>query len=220
MSLTWGEYRTIIRRTVLNDVDSTTWPSNDTLLDCLGWALDAFCVHTAAPTSVVYTSLTREIPVPDNLFSDLEDTGAFYLVSSSTPFFVPPLHLKDYEDTQNISFAVYGNTLTLTETPPTGATGKLYYFAYYNKPVVDADTIDIPRWALNAVAHLVGSYALSQQAMLIANINMWKSREDSGTPVQNAIEVQQRWMFKVYESELARFPNQNRENYYQRLIVV
>lgn len=220
MSLTWGEYRTIIRRTVLNDVDSTTWPSDDTLLDCLGWALDAFCMHTAAPTSVVYTSVTRELPVPGNLFSDLEDTGALYLVRSSTPYAVPALHLLDYQSTVDMAFAVYGNTITLTAEPSGASSAKLYYFAYYNKPVADADTIDIPRWAYNAVAHLVGSYALSQQAMLIANINMWKSKEDSGTPVQNAIEVQQRWMFKVYENELSRFPNQNRENYYQRLIVV
>lgn len=219
MALTWGEYRTIIRRTILNDRENTNWPNNDTLLDCIGWALDAFCAHTAVPTSIVYTSVSQQFTAPENLFGDLASTGRLYLTTSSRFVAIPSLDLLAKEDT-GLVFSVYGDNVVLSEDPSTlYSGGKLFYFAYYNHPVLDSDTIDIPVWARNAVAHLVGAYAITQNAMLIAQINQWKSREDAGTPVQNAIEVQQKWMLKFYENELARYPNQKRENYYERLLV-
>lgn len=219
MSLAWGDYRTVIQRTILHDTAQTVW-QDDLLLDCIGWALDAFCVHTAQPTSVVYDPAQQQNALPADIFASMEDTAALYLINTSRVYLVEPLQPLNYENTRDLSYAAYGNGFTLTQTPPDSSTLQLFYFAYYPHPVSDDDLITIPQWAYNAVAHLVGSYAHTSVAVQSAGIDRFKDkRTDSGSPEDNALRAQQKWMFQVYENELARFPNQNRENYYERLIV-
>lgn len=220
MSLTWADYRTTIRRSILKDPSASTW-SNDVLADICKWAQDTFCAHTALPTSFIYTSAQQEMTLPDNVFSDVETTGKLYFLpsdGSESVYLVPSLSLGSNQDDINLAFSVWGDTISLNAVPDAG-TMKLLYFTFYPAPTGDSSLILIPRWALHAVAHLIGALAMTPEAVQSAEIDRWKDRSDSGYPDDNALRSQQQWMLKVYQNELDRFRRQDRENYYNKVIV-
>lgn len=220
MSMTWGNFRTIIRRSILKDPNKTTWTDDSVLLDLFGWAQDSFCAHTAVPTSITIDPAVQTNNLPANLFADLEDTGALYYINGTNVSIIPPAKPLDYGATRDVTFTVFGDTFILTAEPDPSTSLKLFYFAYYPTPTSDDSLITLPRWSYNAVAHLVGALAHTSVSVQSAGIDRWKDRRtDSGTPEDNALRVQQQWMFKVYENELARYPNQSRENYYAHMIV-
>lgn len=210
MTLLWSDYRTQIRRSILKDPSATTW-ANDVLADLCGWALDTFCTHTAAVTASTFDPV-REIPVPENLFGDVEQEAILYFWrDDQVPVVVRPLISPSSYSVSSPTFTEWNKVLTLSADPPTNANMTLRYFAHYNHPVQDADTIDIPPWAYYPVAFLVGAYAMTGVAIQSANIRQWNDKRDSGTPEDNSLRVQQGHMLRVYESEIARHPTQDRK---------
>jgi len=215
--LTWADYRTQIRRSILNDEDSNTW-GDEVLLDLCGWALDAFCAHTAAASAVTFEP-AQELELPENLYSDVETTGVlYYRRESSAPVVIPSARLFDFADTKEISYTIWGNTLTLSADPPTDISLVLRYFALWDHPSADESEIPIPAWSRGAVAHLVGAYAQTSTGIQSANIDRWKDRRDSGNPEDNALRIQQQHLLKLYEAEIGRYPRQMREGLYQKLL--
>lgn len=219
MSLTWGDYRTKIRRSILKDPNAKTW-TNDVLSDICQWAQDTFCAHTALPTSYTYTSTARQLDLPDNVFSEIEKTGKLFFIADEdgTVNVVPPLYNLDTQDVQNLAYTAWNNQITFNATPDAGKI-VLLYFAHYPAPVSDSDLILLPRWSLNAVSHLIGALAHTPEAVQSAGIDRWKTREDAGYPDDNALRAQQQWMLKVYDNELHRYPQQMRENFYNRVVI-
>jgi hypothetical protein len=216
--MNWGTFRTQIRRSILEDATSITWPNDDLLADLCGWALDTFCAHTASPTSVTYTGVSGStLTLPSDVYGDFESTGYVYLRSSTTVTLVKPARLLDAEDTENLTFSVWGSTLQFSESVTEDVV--LRYFALYPHPSSDSDELAIPAWAYNALAHLIGALALTTKSVSSANIDRFKGPEDKGGPEDNALRAQQIHLLRVYEQELARHPRQIRENSYQRLLL-
>lgn len=216
MAITWGAYREQVRRSLLKDTTQTTW-QDDELRDMVWWALDVFCAHTAAVTSVTIPATGTIYTVPENLYSPLEETGLLYLDANGT---VTNLYTArpgiSHEDPE--TYSVWGSEIVLETQPVAGANLVIRYFAYYNHPYSDDDTIDIPRWAFSAFNHLVTAYALTPVGVQSANISQWKDRQDSGQPENNALRVQQQHHYKLYEQELSRVPPQDRSNFYKKLL--
>lgn len=218
--MNWGTFRTQIRRSVLEDVLETTWADDDILADLCGWALDTFCAHTAVPTSVTYTGLTgNSLELPADVYGDFESTGYVYFRDATSVSLVKAARLLDFEDTDVLTYSVWGSTLQFSDGIPDDTDVVLRYFALYPHPLADSDELVIPAWAYNAVAHLIGALALTAKGVSSAGIDRWKGQEDKGSPEDNALRAQQVHLFKVYEQELARHPRQIRENSYQRLLL-
>lgn len=201
MAIQWSVFRNHIRRSILKDtlVDVTKrkW-SDDQLMDMAGWALDVFAIHTAAVTSVEIplVSGTLAYDLPDNLFESPEIAGAVYTVSSDSvrqyykPYLLQPVDLA-------YGYYVENNQLVFLEAPESNPT--LLYYAYWNKPLADSSSIDVPNWALPALANLIGSYAMSPEAVPTTNIRRFAEEPEKGTPLDNPYILQQNQFLKMYD---------------------
>jgi hypothetical protein len=211
----WSDFRTIIRRTLLADENASDRYSNNALLDSVGWALDAFCAHTAAVSSFETTGdgTTTTFTLPDNVYAPVDEAGLVYLQTDTTtrkypiPVFKQPGALVDDED----GFYVWDqNQLVFLTAPESGATLEVFYYAFYTHPTKDADTIDAPDWALGAIAYLTASFALSNEMTKEAVQGDFRQRPDTGTPIQLPLAVlQDRWR-RLYEDEIKRHTQQER----------
>jgi hypothetical protein len=215
MAITWGEFRTQIRRSILRDDDTKQKWSNDLLRDCVGFALDAFCAHTAQATATSYTPAdgTDAFTLPDNVYASLEDSALVFIEgATSQPQYLLPVFLTPGVSTKTVGgFYVWPRqALNLTQPLSNGEVLKVFYYAYYNHPVADSDLIDLPSWGYTAVAYLTASYALSNRASQEAMLSQYDTKKDSGTPDTLAVKTIQEWYLKTYETELSRHPRQQR----------
>src|SRR5690606_15478425 len=127
MSLTWGAFREQIRRSVLRDLDDAVW-TNDQLKDACGWALDTFCAHTAVATAIVHTDVDTTLPLPENLYGDLERSGLLYVrYNESVGTYFPALTLP--ANSVEASFSVWGDLIYLSSAPPAGSELTILYYA-------------------------------------------------------------------------------------------
>jgi len=223
MTLTLLSFRNSVRRSVLKDVNPTTprW-SDSEISDFIAWSLDTFAHHTAQATSVSYTGVTgTTFTLPDNLFESLDESGQVYLKSGDTIKYLAPVrYANDRSVFSDDGFYTFPDkTLNLVKTPVVnGSTTDLIvrYFAYYNHPVQNTDTIDVPRWAVAALSYLVGAHSLAGVGMRSANISQWKEKPEAGGPEHNALRKQQEWFLEMYNLEIDRRHPQDRTNFWVR----
>jgi hypothetical protein len=224
--LTWGEFRTQIRRSILIDespgeAEEYRW-SDESLRDCLWWAMDTFACHTAQASSVNYDPATGVVyDLPDNLFTgeSLDVTGLVCRVDETgdRTYYNPVQYTEGLNPLlgHNGFYTYPYNVLHLTTAPGTGYWLEVRYFAFYTHPMADKDTIDIPRWGQLALAYLVGAHALSGAGIKSAKIAEWRRKPDTGNPIQNPLKEMEEYFFKLYEREMARLSTQNRVNHFR-----
>lgn len=211
----WATFREQVRRSVLKDPNRITW-TDDQLRDICWWALDTFCAHTAVATSVTYDATGTTYALPDNQFESLEEAGLVYTIdSANTRTYLPPFFLAS-EAPSLISYEEFPKGTLLLSDTPNDATLVVRYFAYYNHPYADDDTIDVPAWGIPALSFLIGAHAMSSVAVNAGNIRQWNSKTDSGNPEHNPLQSLQRHFLQLYENEINRFPRQERQNLWRR----
>jgi hypothetical protein len=226
MSITWGVYKDQIRRRLLNDEtpdgDGNYKWDEDTLKDCLWWALDAFAHHTAYATATSYVAATgTEYTLPENLYDGepFDTTGTVYYYDSTlVKNYLNPSRYTDWIDpyAQNTGFWTRpSRTLWLASAPGEAYTLHVDYYAYYNHPYIDADLITIPQWALLPVSYLLAAHALTRPALKAGGIAQWRASPDKGTPEHNPVERSQDVFFNIYEREIARTTPQDRINQFR-----
>ena len=211
MPLLWGDLRTQIRRTILNDTSGSKF-SNEVLLDSVHWALQTFCQHTAVATSVAVTGdgTTRSFALPDNVYVSPELAGSVYIETSGTyQYFTPRGYNLDNAQLPAWLFYTRPDTLIHFVEAPADVV-MVDYYAYYNAPYVDANTIDVPVWAQAAIAYLTAAYALSKEQMVLTGIRGFSEKPDTGGPEDNPYIKQQEYFMHLYECELKKRPAQNR----------
>lgn len=220
---TWAQLRTQIRRTILKDETASRyrWP-DAVLLDCINWAMDTFCAHTAVATGVEYAaSGVGPYSLPDNVYENVEQSGQVYTRASSTNIsgydYLNPVRYTDGLDfTSGKGYYEWPEgTLYLLQDPGDTALVGIRYFAYYNHITSDADVMPVPRWSLIALSYLAAAYALSGDAVKSANIRQWAESPEKGTPEDNSLRKQQDYFFERYEREINRYPRQDRENQFR-----
>jgi hypothetical protein len=233
MAIAWGVLRDRIRRSVLADVDLANW-SDEQIQDLIGWALQRFALHTAIPTTLTYTdgqdidgtpidfSVDLSVPAPLDTVEPLSVSSRIYVTEEDgdtyyvDPKFLTPgidLHTKN----KQLFWVWPEGTLNFAEPIGTGSQLDIYYFAYYSVPAVDApdEILPIPIWAEKPIATLVGAYALESYAVQSATIDRWKVNDDAGNPEHNALRKQMEFMLHQYELMLAKYPVQDRTNFFR-----
>lgn len=217
----WSVYRNLVRRSVLKDEGLNTW-TDESLLDFCMLSLRTFAAHTAVATSTVFQNATgTTFTLPENLYDvePLADSGLIYFRQQSDgakTYLAPSLYPTEKKG--ELLFTTWGNSLTLSEAPPSGTDLYIFHFAYYTDPVLSTDPVGIPNWAYPAFSLLMAAYSLTPVSVQSANISQWKVKSDSGNPEHNALRAQQRSFFEQYELELSRYPRQDRRNYYKALL--
>lgn len=212
--LTWATFREQIRRSILKDPTAITW-KDEVLLDVCGWALDTFSAHTALATGISFPATGTTYALPEDVYENVEDAGLVYLQRGTSITYLPSNRLR-LEDSSDLSYSEWPQGTLLLSSLPSG-TSTLYvrYFATYPHPVADSDPILIPLWARHAVAHLIGAYAMTSVSVNAGNIRQWNTKQDSGTPIQNPLETQQKTLMELYERSIARVTRQDRQNYWK-----
>lgn len=224
MVIQWQDFRTMIRVGALQDNPDDPvkrrW-TDDQLRIYVGWALNTLCAHTAMATATVIPDVSgTRIDLPGNVYADLERTGIVGLVSASgTVTYLNPTFFTSGLDPYavgNQSFYTENNRTLILTTAPVGANSlSLRYFAYYNVPFADTDTIDCPEWALTAVMWQTAAHAMTGYSNRAAQIRQWAEKPEQGTPEHNPFRQQQKWFTDLYEEEIRRHTPQVRANPYR-----
>jgi hypothetical protein len=169
-------------------------------------------------------AVDRSFALPTDVFETIEQNGLVTVVVGGITYYLDPVNLTDglhiYNRPSNSPIYWIWPLDTLNLEAPLGTDGamEIRYFAYYplaeNEEDEDALVL-LPQWAIQPVSFLVGSYALAALAIQSANIDRWKESDDSGNPEHNALRAQQDYMFKQYERGIARYPVQDRYNFFR-----
>lgn len=205
----WSELRSTVLRTILNDTNGAKY-QNPVLLDCCAWALDRFVTHTAVVSSVEIPASTTQFTLPDNVFEPIDVASTMYSVVDSEYLYYAP---REYTEETNIpaerQYYIVGSSLRFLTAPTSTVT--LEYYAYYNVPVVDSDTVAIPRWSRMAVSYLIAAYAQlnDMTGNVAARANPAKAI-DMGSPEDSGYRTQYQFLVSQYDKELQRYTPQSR----------
>jgi len=219
----WSDFRDQFQRSILNDAVKTTW-SDEEALDFLEWGLASLADFEAMATSTSFAvpaTATFEYTLPGNIFSDLATTGTVryeydddtyqYLDPVRYTHMVPRRTLEAYWEhprgTLNVGSAplniVAGNTTLVVD-----------YFAYYNVPSQDTDTIDVPVWARHMLMLHMGIHAMTNEGNKQSKIRQWAEKKE-GDSEENALRIQQGWLLRLLKEEEARHTRQDRVSYFR-----
>lgn len=218
--MNWGEQRAQARR-LLDDTTVGKYRWNDTqLLDYVGWALNALCAHTALATASSFTAedgLTS-FSVPSNAMESVNLSGMIYLKRGTKLIYANPVkyNVATRMGTSSLSFYLMPERTVNFNLPlQVGDEVNLFYFAYYPHPTQDSDEILSPDWSVAAVNYLIASHAFSPQGGRSAQIRQWGQKPDTGNPEDNSLQNQSQWYLTMANHELARWPRQDRRNYFR-----
>lgn len=222
MAIAWVYYRGQIRRTILRDTNPANYRWSDEILrDCLWWALDQFASHTAQATATSFTGdgVTTQFDLPENVYDAIDESGMVYIQDGTRIKYLDPVrNTEGLTPNSDTGFYIWpNNKINMSPAPVSGSTITIEYFASYNRPYADSDTVDIPRWAEKAVSYLVAANALVSPGLKSANIRQWGQKPDTGTPEDNSLKEFQRWLVELYYEEINRHPSQERTNAFRRL---
>jgi len=219
----WSDFRTQFQRGILNDVDKTTW-SDAEAADFLEWGLASLADYEAMATSTSFAvpaTATYAYALPDNIFGDLALTGVVryeyddgtytYLDPVRYTHMVPRRALDAYwehpKGTLNVGVAptnLQAETTTLV----------VDYFAYYNVPSQDTDTIDVPVWARYMLMLHMGIHAMTNEGIKQSKIRQWNEKKE-GDSEENALREQQGWLLRLLKEEEARHQRQDKRSYFR-----
>lgn len=215
-ALTWGEFKTSVRRTFLKiDLAGITW-SDDLLSDAVGFALDGLCVHTALAKTVTYEGdgETYQFELPTDVFVSPEQAGLVMVQDGTTlarTYLKPAYSTYNVGATDDIAFNVWPeDTLETGVPPPLGTALILRYYAYYPHPTADDDLLTIPLWAYGAMMYSTALHALTSRSLEEAENAADKVAPDRGQPENNSLRQLQKWWIQMYDRELGQYPKQNR----------
>lgn len=217
---TWGDLLTQVRRSVLQDTSATPTYSDDVLLDTYTWAMHALCEHTALPKSVAFDPAQASNTLPDDVYDPVDSSGVVTLTDADGNISVlEPMAYASGPYDEELGYYVWGNDLVLSVAPEDGSTLDVRYFAYYPEPALSSDTtfeLLLPKWAVSAVAMLMGAYALSSTGVRGSKIEQFRQQPDKGNPSDNANREQADWMIRQYDKIISRHRRQDRETYFTR----
>jgi len=218
MAKTWGQVQTQLRRVILNDTEYTAYSDPDLLKDALEMALITLAQHTAmaTATSVTLDANQSVVNLPAELFESPENAGLVFYEGSTTASrqYLAPVNYTPKGDLETEGFYILPDTqLNLTTTSTTSRVLTLQYFAHYPVPVNDDSLVYYPSWGYAALLLFTGAYAFTHRVVDNAEINRWNNREQ-GPQEASATMQMQKHLFELAETELRRYPTQDRVNYW------
>jgi len=180
----------------------------DLLLDSVHAALSAIAIRVWKPNSADIEGNATEVDAPGDF---IEVDGVY---DNTTGTFMPKFALTASKtklvgiETNAWIVSPYGNITFVNALTSKGA--KLYYSATWEVPVLDNDALEPPQLACTAIALYATSYCLMNQATQQATLAAFKSKVDSGNPMDIPAQMMSDFFMKRFENELSRVPMQDK----------
>lgn len=201
-SITWASFRTDHIRPFLDDESAGDWTNGELLLYCV-WALDDLTLWYPCKRTTTLASDTESFTLPDDFFQvDLVEWKRtdyyrkFLEEISRRPGYEFPSSEVD-DDSCPVGYWVIDDTLYLGRTAEVDFT--LHYHAYWPVPSGDNDNITVPRWARQALTFYIAAMALIRKSIGFAKIRQWNTRTDSGTPLQEPLLPEAKFLLERYQ---------------------
>jgi len=84
--------------------------------------------------------------------------------------------------------------------------GTLFYAATWTALTTDADTTEVPDYAITAMVLYGASYMLLSKAAANAKLGAYRTRVDSGTPEDNPVQRMSEYFLARFEFEMTNMP--------------
>ncbi len=193
-------------------------------VDAWNWAQDVLVHHTplAKSMTLVVNEGQREAVLPDDFFA------VSRIYDSDQERFWRPAHFAPgdirYADEELPEYWVMGNKLYIEDTLEYDQEDlTLYYWAYY--PPVECTYTDneitttpqgvvrTPRWAELALVHLTTATCLMPMEIFAADLNQYKIRVESGTPLHNPRAQSANFHYQWWNMLMDRVPPAYKDTY-------
>ena len=177
--------------------------SADTLQDSIHAALFAIIARSWKPSVLSLTSAVLEADLP----ADIIDVEAVFDKNLGT--FIPKMNTQVGQtliSSTGNGWTTYpsGKIVFLTTLSTKGA--DVYYSATWVKPTEDSDPIESPDYTETAILFYAASYCLLGDAVASGNLANYKTKVDSGSPVDNPAMETSTFLLRRFENELAKLP--------------
>lgn len=171
-------------RQVLAGAGETQY-TDDTLTECLNWGLNDLVAYCPDVSTVDYDDevdgVTTTFTLPDNIYRidlvHVTNTGYVEEYDAKPGVGLPSSNAQ-------VAYRRHGSNLVFNTAPDYAVT--VYYDAYYDE-LVEGGSVDIPRWAKEALAHYAASSALAGKSAGAAAIDQWDQAWDGGNPEHNPL---------------------------------
>jgi len=222
MSITWASLRSRILRvlddTERDDESAVSWTDDD-LLDYINEALVAISSHTAA--ELIYEMTPAAEVWSAELPDDFMGLGTVSVIGTERVL-LTPRSLSPGASVSNSGTSNYGGAVTPYDvyyTYPRGtinflkaisSTVRVEYWGYWGRVAGVEDTLRVPRWMEEPLKWYSLSLAMAKPSIATAKLGNFKTKQDSGQPVQNPQLDLAKWFKRRYEELLTEIPPQDR----------
>lgn len=175
----------------------------DLLKDAVHAALDAVTARIWKTSIATVEGDVEEFELP----GDAIDVEAVY--DSKLGIFLPEITMQIGSTLTSASgngWISYPDQSITFINPLGSAGGEVYYSAHWTLPDKESDLIEPPRIVLTCLVLYAASYCLLQEAVAQASLGSFKTKVDSGQPVDNPAKEMSDFFLRRYEHELQRLP--------------
>lgn len=187
-------------------------------VEAWNWAQDLLCYHTPRALSMAMEIDTgeRSVVLPGDFFA------MHGVYDADREQWWRPIDLLpgdvQYTDEDLPEYWMWGNQLFLEdEITYNDANYTLYYWAYWPKIeytvgddisdlTYEQEVIFVPRWAELALIHLTTATCMMPLEIFAADLNQYKIKIESGTPLHNPREKSADWHLGWWHKLLDMFP--------------
>ncbi len=184
--------------------------SVDLLQDAIHAGLDAVTNRLWKSNKYVITTAGGYFTLP----ADLIDIEAVRETENNV--LLPRLNLSAgqvFTDRTGNGWTPYPEGSITFANPVLESTIEIFYSAVWSKPLLEADTLEVPSIAHTAVLLYAASYCILTESSGAARLRQYNTRVDSGTPTDNPLENLSVLMLKRYELEIQRIPQKQKGSY-------
>lgn len=224
MSITWAKLRDRVLR-VLDDIErddeSAVAFTNDDMLDYIGDALTAIATHTAAER--VYAGTFDDEVWSVELPDDFMALGTVSVIGTERVL-LTPRPLSPGASVANVGSSIVGGSVTAYDVYyvyprgtinflkpiPAGNAVQVDYWGYWARVEGVEDTLKVPRWMEEPLRWYCLHLAMSKPMVSIAKLANYKTRLDSGDPLDNPQLELSRYFKRRYDELLSEMPPQDR----------
>ena len=177
------------------------------LMDAIHAALDSITIKAYKPSVLDVVAAATSAVIPDDF---LEILGVYGVKKA---VFFPRVEF-------GVGQAMSGNAWflnpvdTITFTAAIGEDGaKVYYAGLWEKPSAEADLLECPAYAINAVLLYAASYIMIAKASGSGEIRQFNTRVDSGNPEDLPHLIIARALLARFEDAMMRIPSMQKGSF-------
>lgn len=198
---------------ILADPDGTTY-TDELVYDGICAAFDAILPWLSKTGYYEYTSgslgVQNDILLPDDVYEVdvvLDEVSGYSEVMQKASLNVGSS--RGNQTSQNDWLEYPKGYLSFSYDVPSDHVIKVYYKAYWDKPASETNLqfqIEIPSIAYMGMIYYTASHCVAEKSVSTAELNPFKTKVDSGTPIMNPAKELSTWFLNRFYEEMKFIP--------------